>query len=305
MTCESCDQFSSPITGSCISNVSYQQRDGLGVNSSSLNHRRAAVRTGLLVALAIVALVSVAIAWRFINKPNNEVFSRSDTTESSSSTKSMLDFLPRFELDAVGFVSVGRAIEPWRPDASLDEIAKVWDRIGYRTVERIDRQLADKKSLTEMDRYSALYTKAGLLNYEGEAKQAYDLLAQARMIIESKDETKRDMLYNLIFLQGVTALRRGENENCILCRGESSCILPINEAARHIHPEGSRLAIQHFTEYLEQFPDDFEIQWLLNLAHMTLGEHPEKVDPRFVIIAIPSSTLVASATSAIWLESIV
>ena len=48
-------------------------------------------------------------------------------------------------------------------------------------------------------------------------------------------------------------------------------------------PTGSRLAIKHFTEYLEQFPDDLEVRWLLNLAHMTLGEYPDKVDPRFLI----------------------
>jgi len=31
------------------------------------------------------------------------------------------------------------------------------------------------------------------------------------------------------------------------------------------------------TEYLEKFPDDFEVRWLLNVAHMTLGEYPDKV----------------------------
>jgi hypothetical protein len=51
----------------------------------------------------------------------------------------------------------------------------------------------------------------------------------------------------------------------------------------HTNPAGSRQAIVHFTEYLEQFPDDLEVRWLLNLAHMTLGEHPDQVDPRYVI----------------------
>ncbi len=81
----------------------------------------------------------------------------------------------------------------------------------------------------------------------------------------------------------MTALRRGETDNCVMCRGESSCILPIAPAAVHTNPTGSRLAIRHFTEYLEQFPDDLEVRWLLNLAHMTLGEYPAKVDPRFLI----------------------
>ena len=44
-----------------------------------------------------------------------------------------------------------------------------------------------------------------------------------------------------------------------------------------------KTAIHHFTEYLEQFPDDLEARWLLNLAHMTLGEHPRNVDPRYVL----------------------
>ena len=76
-------------------------------------------------------------------------------------------------------------------------------------------------------------------------------------------------------------MRLGENENCILCRGESSCIVPINEAAVHTKPDGSRTAIGYFTEYLERFPDDIGVKWLLNVAHMTLGEFPSKVDPRF------------------------
>ena len=77
-------------------------------------------------------------------------------------------------------------------------------------------------------------------------------------------------------------MRLGENENCILCRGESSCIVPINTAAVHTKP-ADRAAIGYFTEYLEQFPDDIGVKWLLNVAHMTLGEFPSKVDPRYLL----------------------
>ncbi len=101
--------------------------------------------------------------------------------------------------------------------------------------------------------------------------------------MEKIDSVAETALYTVIFFQGVTALRCGETEHCIMCRGESSCILPISPAAVHIKPEGSRLAIRHFTEYLEKFPDDLEVKWLLNVAHMTLGEHPHGVDPRHLI----------------------
>jgi hypothetical protein len=103
------------------------------------------------------------------------------------------------------------------------------------------------------------------------------------LLAEADDSVAAEWLYTIIYFQGVTALRRGENDNCIMCRGESSCILPIVPAAVHTKPEGSRAAIVHFTEYLQRFPDDLEVRWLLNLAHMTLGEHPDKVDPRFPI----------------------
>ena len=63
--------------------------------------------------------------------------------------------------------------------------------------------------------------------------------------------------------------------------GREACIIPISPAAVHSNPTGSRLAITHFTEYLARFPDDLEVRWLLNLAHMTLGEYPDGVDPAY------------------------
>ncbi len=128
-----------------------------------------------------------------------------------------------------------------------------------------------------------LMTKSLLFNYEGEPERSYEVLREARSLVERVDRVAQEFLYTIIYFQGVAALRRGENENCIMCRGESSCILPIAPAAVHTNPTGSRLAIQHFTEYLEQFPNDLGARWLLNLAHMTLGEHPDKVDPRFLV----------------------
>ncbi len=93
-----------------------------------------------------------------------------------------------------------------------------------------------------------------------------------------------------------------------MCRGESSCILPISPAAVHTNPTGSRLAIEHFTSTSNAFPDDLEVRWLLNLAHMTLGEYPDKVDPGsdsiWIGSSIRSSTSASSATSATWSGSI-
>jgi hypothetical protein len=125
--------------------------------------------------------------------------------------------------------------------------------------------------------------EASLLHYEGEPDKAYAALEEARQLAQCTPEIAVEWLYTIIYFQGVTGLRCGETDNCVLCRGESSCILPLSPAAIHLKPSGSRLAIKHFTEYLHEFPDDLEVRWLLNIAHMTLGEHPNGVEPRFRI----------------------
>ncbi len=82
---------------------------------------------------------------------------------------------------------------------------------------------------------------------------------------------------------GIVAMRRGEIENCLECSGPSSCIYPISRLAVHKNPSGSREAIKWFSEFLSESPRDLRVIWLLNIAYMTLGEHPEKVPQQFLI----------------------
>ncbi len=189
-------------------------------------------------------------------------------------------------MDTSGFTAVVQSLPRWRPDATLRELCDIWRGAGGRQIAAIDTDLS-RPELAEMDRIMLLLTKAMILNYESEPKRAYEVAQEARSMVEKDDQLAEQALYTLIYLQGVSALRRGETDNCVMCRGESSCILPIARAAIHSDPAGSRLAISHFTEYLEKFPDDQDVRWLLNVAHMTLGEHPEKVDSRYRVTVEP------------------
>ncbi len=153
---------------------------------------------------------------------------------------------------------------------------------GYKKIDQIDRLLRDPAT-PEVGKVALLTAKTSFFNFEGEPSKGYEVLKEARKLIAAKDELAQKSLYSIIYFQGVNALRMGETDNCVMCRGESSCILPISPAAVHTIPKGSRLAIEHFTEYLERFPGDVEVRWLLNLAHMTLGEYPDKVDRRYLI----------------------
>jgi len=168
----------------------------------------------------------------------------------------------------------------WSANASLAEIAEQWRGRGHRLLREVESWMARPNRPLDEQLHN-LSAKISLLNYEGEAGQAYAVLHQARNLAESDPAIASEWLYTIIYLQGLTALRRGENENCVDCRGEGACILPLAPTAIHTNPAGSRLAVRHFIEYLEQFPNDLEVRWLLTVAHMTLGEYPSGVDPRF------------------------
>ena len=228
-------------------------------------------RAILTLALLSVLVASVSLA----------IVARRATGSLGSESGLRKGFHPRHPLvDTSGYQTGLAMLKPWKPTASLVEIAREWDHAGYRGVELINARLADRQPTVE-EEISLLTKKAALLVSEGDAEASYKVLGHLRTKVQSSPRFARVLLASTIFLQGVTAMRRGENDNCIMCRGESSCIFPIAPAAVHTNPTGSRLAIKHFSEYLEAFPADLGVRWLLNLAHMTLGEYPDKVDPRF------------------------
>ena len=85
-------------------------------------------------------------------------------------------------------------------------------------------------------------------------------------------------LYMLHDQLAIAYLRLGEQENCLhlttpripaCCRSTATVSTRLQE--------GSRRAIEHYTINLNKRPSDLGTRWLLNLAYMTLGEHPEGV----------------------------
>ncbi len=55
----------------------------------------------------------------------------------------------------------------------------------------------------------------------------------------------------------------------------------------HRKKGGSREAIRWFSAYLEDFPGDLRIRWLLNIAFMSLGEYPDRVPKAFLMPVEP------------------
>lgn len=83
--------------------------------------------------------------------------------------------------------------------------------------------------------------------------------------------------------KGIAFFRLGEQENCLAVHNADSCLFPLRQKAFHLLPRGSQGAVAMFGAHLAEFPGDYSTRWLLNLAHMTLGEYPDKVKPEFLI----------------------
>jgi hypothetical protein len=78
----------------------------------------------------------------------------------------------------------------------------------------------------------------------------------------------------------------GEQMNCMHSHTALSCIYPISRGGVHAMTEGSEGAIREFSALLETNPADLNARWLLNIAYMTLGQHPRKVPPKWLIPTI-------------------
>ncbi len=226
-------------------------------------------RRGIMLVIAVIA------ACVLIARPARRTDARSRIVVPPGELR------PRNQvLDDSGYGAVNQFLRPWRPDARLSEVAREWAGIGSRGVAMTDAQLAEPGRDRSGD-VRLQIKRASFQLYDGDAVGSYETITRLRASVETDPRAARHSLTTLIFLQGVAAMRRGENDNCIACRGETSCIVPISPAAVHMNPAGSRLAIKHFNEYLELFPDDLGVRWLLKIAHMTLGEPSDDGDPRF------------------------
>ena len=149
-----------------------------------------------------------------------------------------------------------------------------------------------------VERFRAL-GDAGLLElmFDETPRQAIKHLTEAdKMLPEIKfpnPGVKDQWFTHVKFLLAVAWLRVGETENCCLRHTAESCIVPIRGGGIHTDKEGSRNAIRYFTEMLDEGLDSADTnlllrryepaRWLLNIAHMTLDEYPEKVPDKYLI----------------------
>src|SRR4051794_25909580 len=218
--------------------------------------------------------------------PSPDLVTFPDPTEPPGSSAQV--FLDPQTFDGYIPTVTGQFTDKVRDEGSLrdyrEAISHRAERARAQLRERIARlRLDPQPTLDQALQAIPLSTQLAFVAlYEGDHDEAAGSLKKA-LSLSGTPGVPASVRTHVTALLGINALRRGEQDNCIGCVGPSSCIFPIAREAVHSRPAGSREAVEWFSAYLDRWPGDLRIRWLLNIAAMTLGEYPEGVPPRYLI----------------------
>ena len=193
------------------------------------------------------------------NKINSQELYKQFSSENSSDTFSMVDTLKTLHLE-------GSPINyyHWNEKLAALYLAKI-------------SKVEPEKKIINWFKYCQQLLKAGKI--QTCINEIENLIIRQQLTYQ--DLITKDLL-PIIDLLAISYLRLGEVNNCQNNHNSYSCILPLKDQALHIDVSGSKKAIEIYTQIYEKFPND-NYKWLLNLAHMSIGEHPNNVPEKYRI----------------------
>jgi hypothetical protein len=134
--------------------------------------------------------------------------------------------------------------------------------------------------LAPIDRAQASVLQGQLHAFRGDMAPAIRSLEEARRIAAAG---MPDLGLQLTEALGIAHLHKAEMDNGVYERPGDRDLLSPRPASRLANVADVTKAIEYFTAYLQAEPDDLEVRWLLNIAHMYAGTYPGGV-PRAQLI---------------------
>jgi tetratricopeptide (TPR) repeat protein len=131
-----------------------------------------------------------------------------------------------------------------------------------------------------IDRSVTYFLKGQLHSFEGKMALAIEAFEEARRIAVSD---AADLVPQMDQALGVAHLHKAEMENGFFHAPGERCLLSERISGGLANNADVAKAIEYFTRYLNDKPDELEVRWLLNVAHMFAGTYPDKV-PRAQLI---------------------
>jgi hypothetical protein len=122
----------------------------------------------------------------------------------------------------------------------------------------------------------AHFTRAQLSAYEGRMSEAIEDLRAALRIATSSVPIMRLHMEEAL---GIAHLHKAVHDSGAHHAPGDRCLLSLTPGQAFGPSDDVQQAIAHFMSYLRERPEDLEVRWLLNVAHMTAGTYPAGVPP--------------------------
>ena len=151
---------------------------------------------------------------------------------------------------------------------------------------RLQQQLADPQAVLGQSAAGLIqlhYALAQIQAYRGDMAPAIQQWKAAYAIASQQLPSAIPQLTEVL---GVAYLHEGEMANEFLSHPGERCIFPPDKPVCLQHGADFQKAIDSFSTYLSlkpQRPDFVQVEWLLNLAYMTLGKYPDGVPAAYRI----------------------
>src|SRR5580765_8216238 len=191
----------------------------------------------------------------------------------------------KYVFDVSGFADAIEAMRQYQKEPGWNQDLKSICRVRVASLqsarERIEQRLASTTDLADAyDRAQAHVLLGQLHAYQGRIDPA--IAAWERAL-----ETARDIPgLRLAVMEGlgVAHLHKAAVDNGAFTTGVEPCVLcSVTERVAFKRTEDVTRAVEYFSRYLAEKPEELEVRWLLNLAYMFLGRYPGGVPAQHLI----------------------
>jgi tetratricopeptide (TPR) repeat protein len=137
-----------------------------------------------------------------------------------------------------------------------------------------------RSSSPQIDIMQAHYSLAQLYAYQGDMEPAIAEAKEAYQIALSGIPSAIPQMEEAL---GILYLHASEMENDVYRNPGERDLFPMGAGNGYQKTGDSEKAIEHFLKYLDRKPGDLEVEWLLNLAYMTVDKYPAGVPAKYLI----------------------
>ena len=172
------------------------------------------------------------------------------------------------------------------PPGATDDLATLC-QVRQGLVASAQKLVADAVSspttlaaMAPIDRAQAHVLQAQLHAFRGEMAPSIRALERAHAIAAAEVP---DLRLQLTEALGIAHLHKAEIDNGLHERPGDRCLLSAGGAQPLAVTSDVTRAIEYFSRYLAEEPDELEVRWLLNIAHMFAGTYPAAVPAAHLI----------------------